>query len=61
MCAGKHAPEGYELDEPKLHFSEVKKLGTKEPAGKIARILLNSKRILALTSIGNVSSSCSEL
>lgn len=61
MCAGNNSPEGCKLDEPKLHFSEVKKLDTKEPRGKNARFLLKSRGVLALTSIGNVSSCCSEL
>jgi len=61
MCAGNISPEGYKLDEPKLRFSEVKTLEAKEPRGKNARLLLKSKGILALTSIGNASSCCSEL
>lgn len=43
MCAGKNSPEGFKLDEPKLRFSEDKKLETKELRGRNARFLLKSK------------------
>lgn len=59
--AGNKASEGYKLDKPKLHFSEVKKLETKEPRWRNAGFLLKSKGILVLTSIGNVHSGCREL
>lgn len=60
MRAGNKALEGYKLAKPKLHFSEVKKQETKEPRWKNAGLLLKSKGILALTSIGNIPV-CSEL